>query len=84
MERVQARSQAESYHQSRLPKFTEEELDYISGTYDFMGLNTYATYLATDTEEYDFDGKPGYEKDIKSNITEDSHWKKGSNGYPVS
>lgn len=83
IDRVKERSEAENYQKSRLPEFTEEELDYISGTYDYMGFNTYWTHLVAETEEYDFDGKPGYNKDIRAKVTDDPKWKKAPNGNTV-
>ncbi|XP_025830276.1 myrosinase 1-like [Agrilus planipennis] len=47
-EYVAYHSSLEGYKQSRLPQFTEDEINYIKGTYDFMGLNHYSTYLASD------------------------------------
>lgn len=30
---------------SRLPELSKEEVEFIRGTYDFMGLNYYTTFL---------------------------------------
>ncbi|CAH0717626.1 unnamed protein product, partial [Brenthis ino] len=38
---VEEKSKEEGLTQSRLPAFTEEEIDFIKGTYDFFGLNYY-------------------------------------------
>ncbi|GFG29766.1 hypothetical protein Cfor_03336, partial [Coptotermes formosanus] len=46
--RVDNNSRAEGYNTSRLPKFTQEEIDYIKGTWDFFALNHYTTYWAQD------------------------------------
>ncbi|CAH0717631.1 unnamed protein product, partial [Brenthis ino] len=35
----------EGFSQSRLPAFTKEEINFMKGTADFLGLNHYATYL---------------------------------------
>lgn len=37
--RVASRSLAEGRSQSRLPQFTEEEVEYIKGTFDWVGIN---------------------------------------------
>ncbi|XP_050670747.1 myrosinase 1-like [Leptidea sinapis] len=42
---VDEKSRQQNYSQSRLPKFTPEEVEYIRGTADFFGLNHYTTYL---------------------------------------
>ncbi|XP_049791412.1 myrosinase 1-like [Schistocerca nitens] len=46
-ERVDANSAAEGRPRSRLPSFTREEVDYIRGSADFIGLNHYSTDFVT-------------------------------------
>lgn len=36
---VDTRSELAGFTRSRLPKFTEEQIDYINGTMDYLGLN---------------------------------------------
>ncbi|KAJ8963824.1 hypothetical protein NQ314_005355, partial [Rhamnusium bicolor] len=43
--RIADRSRLEGFGSSRLPEFTPEEIAYINGTYDYLGLNSYASYL---------------------------------------
>ncbi|KAH1007374.1 hypothetical protein HUJ04_004617 [Dendroctonus ponderosae] len=50
---VDARSELEGYSYSRLPKFTEEEIQYIKGTSDFFSVNTYSAYLAHHQHNWD-------------------------------
>ncbi|XP_069355874.1 myrosinase 1-like [Maniola hyperantus] len=38
-------SLAEGYSESRLPSFTEDEIEFIKGTADFYGMNHYTSYL---------------------------------------
>lgn len=35
----------------RLPKFTEEESDLLKGSFDFLGLNYYASSYAKDASD---------------------------------
>lgn len=35
----------EGFNTSRLPEFTEKEILYINGTYDYLGINTYTTSM---------------------------------------
>ncbi|XP_049791492.1 myrosinase 1-like [Schistocerca nitens] len=45
-QRVDANSEAEGRPRSRLPTFTQEEIEYLRGSADFFGLNHYRTYYA--------------------------------------
>lgn len=40
IDRIANRSALEGLARSRLPEFTQEEIDYINGTHDFFALNT--------------------------------------------
>ncbi|XP_049766119.1 myrosinase 1-like [Schistocerca cancellata] len=46
-QRVDANSAAEGRPRSRLPTFTQEEVQYIRGSADFIGLNHYSTEFVT-------------------------------------
>ncbi|XP_049791553.1 myrosinase 1-like [Schistocerca nitens] len=50
-ERVDANSAAEGRPRSRLPSFTQEEVQYIRGSADFIGLNHYSTDFVTSGEK---------------------------------
>ncbi|XP_047121392.1 myrosinase 1-like [Schistocerca piceifrons] len=50
-ERVDANSAAEGRPRSRLPSFTQEEVEYIRGSADFIGLNHYSTDFVTSGEK---------------------------------
>lgn len=52
---VAERSLREGFSESRLPEFSQTEIQYIKGTYDFFGLNHYSTKYAT---KQDYDIKP--------------------------
>jgi hypothetical protein len=39
IDRIDERSAAQGYAVSRLPKFTDEEIEYIKGTHDFVAVN---------------------------------------------
>ncbi|XP_043285797.1 myrosinase 1-like [Venturia canescens] len=44
-ERIGENSKLEGYPRSRLPVFTQDEIDYIRGSADYMGLNHYTSRL---------------------------------------
>ncbi|XP_049765560.1 myrosinase 1-like isoform X2 [Schistocerca cancellata] len=50
-QRVDANSRAEGRPRSRLPTFTQDQVDYIKGTSDFFGINHYATKFVISGEE---------------------------------
>ncbi|XP_078588140.1 lactase/phlorizin hydrolase-like [Branchiostoma floridae x Branchiostoma japonicum] len=60
-EAVLAKSQAEGLRESRLPQFTQEEVEYIRGTSDFFGLNHYTTRIIEDNVVVG--AAPGYAND---------------------
>ncbi|XP_060525276.1 myrosinase 1-like [Cylas formicarius] len=41
-------SRQEGRNESRLPQFTSEEISNIKGTYDFVGINAFRTFFASD------------------------------------
>lgn len=46
IKRVAERSAEQGFPRSRLPSFTNEEIEYIKGTSDYFGLNHYTTRIA--------------------------------------
>jgi len=44
-EKIDTKSAAQGFPESRLPTFTEEELSMISGSADFLGINLYTSSL---------------------------------------
>ncbi|XP_018573206.1 myrosinase 1 [Anoplophora glabripennis] len=61
--RIANRSAAEGLSESRLPKFTDEELSYILGTHDYLGLNVYTSSIIKAIPEPEI-GTPSYYSDI--------------------
>ncbi|XP_050502757.1 myrosinase 1-like isoform X1 [Diabrotica virgifera virgifera] len=73
--RVAIRSKLEGRNESRLPAFTPEEIDYIKGTADFLGLNTYTAQLVLDTgEEPPLGDHPTKEHDALITTFQDDKW----------
>lgn len=47
IDRIEAHSKQQGFPRSRLPSFTQEEIERIRGTADFFGINSYTTVLVT-------------------------------------
>ncbi|KAI8514032.1 hypothetical protein Bbelb_083560 [Branchiostoma belcheri] len=60
-ETMLAKSQAEGLRESRLPQFTQDEVNFIRGTSDFFGLNHYTTRIIEDNVV--IGATPGYTND---------------------
>ncbi|KAJ8963365.1 hypothetical protein NQ318_018838 [Aromia moschata] len=60
--RIAERSAKEGFSASRLPEFTDEEIAYIKGTHDFLGVNFYTSSLVNATSEPAID-TPSWDKD---------------------
>ncbi|PSN50026.1 Myrosinase 1 [Blattella germanica] len=42
------KSKEQGYYRSRLPAFTKEQVELIKGTWDYVGINYYTTFLVSD------------------------------------
>lgn len=60
---VAKRSTEQSYTRSRLPAFTEEEIEFTKGTLDFIGLNHYTSKSAAHEDTPKMTG--GYHEDME-------------------
>ncbi|KAK5649854.1 hypothetical protein RI129_000883 [Pyrocoelia pectoralis] len=72
-ERIRNMSQCQNLEESRLPKFTTNEIEYIKGSSDFMGLNHYSTWLITDDSENNCT-IVSYENDMGMKNVQDPSW----------
>uniref|UniRef100_A0A914DUN9 Beta-glucosidase n=1 Tax=Acrobeloides nanus TaxID=290746 RepID=A0A914DUN9_9BILA len=81
---IDKRSQSEGRITSRLPEFTKEEIEFIKGTADFIGLNYYASKRVRSRypEEYTPD-RPADILDGGYKVSADSRWKQNNppNGW---
>ncbi|RZC38031.1 myrosinase 1 [Asbolus verrucosus] len=80
IDRIADRSQKENFPKSRLPEFTQEEIDYIKGTYDFFALNVYTTSLAKWSDDYPI-GDPSWDADISVTSYQDPSWNSSASGW---
>lgn len=79
-ERVADISAAQNYSRSRLPPLTPEEIAYIKGTSDFLGLNHYTTWLVRQFE-YDVSEPPTFWKDSGTAFEQDPTWESSDAGW---
>lgn len=79
--RVALRSASEGYNQSRLPEFTNEEIAYIRGTYDFFALNFYTSEMNQAMEEPPMYPPPTRWGDIGVNSFTPDDWENTSLSY---
>lgn len=73
-------SRKEGYLRSRLPTFSPEEIEYVQGTYDFIGLNSYTTHLVKNVEE-DASERTSFEKDVRVKLYQDEDWNKAKSSW---
>ncbi|GBP54376.1 Myrosinase 1 [Eumeta japonica] len=58
--RVAEKSAEQGFPRSRLPQFTAEQVNYLRGSFDFLGINHYSTYLAYRNYSEDYTNNFGY------------------------
>ena len=80
VERIDQRSEQQGFNTSRLPKFTEDEIEYIKGTYDFLAINTYTTVYAQAREEYDID-VISWDSDMNVDMFLDDSWEETGSSW---
>ncbi|XP_019875746.2 myrosinase 1-like isoform X1 [Aethina tumida] len=73
IDRIAERSAKENFPGSRLPTFTDDEIEYIKGTYDFMSVNSYSTSLVKKQEDTDYSTHSWF-KDMGSTAYKDESW----------
>ncbi|XP_018573214.1 myrosinase 1 [Anoplophora glabripennis] len=78
--RIAARSTAEGLSESRLPTFTSEEVAYIRGTHDFLGLNTYSTSMVKAIDDLPI-GQTSFYNDVSVNEYQRSDWETAASGW---
>ncbi|KAJ4446068.1 hypothetical protein ANN_12759 [Periplaneta americana] len=70
-ERVANNSFKEGRTRSRLPNFSRKDVEYIQGTFDFLGLNHYTTYLVSQGEAGEY---PSLLRDSGVFLSRDPAW----------
>ncbi|RZC40245.1 Glyco hydro 1 domain containing protein, partial [Asbolus verrucosus] len=80
IDRIADRSAKEGFQKSRLPEFTSAEIEYIKGTYDFLGLNHYTTNMVKWREDDEI-GEPHYWKDLSVTSYQDESWEDSASSW---
>ncbi|KAJ4448534.1 hypothetical protein ANN_10552 [Periplaneta americana] len=70
-DKIAERSRAQGFQKSRLPQFTPEEIEYIRGSADFLGLNEYTSYLVSAAKP---NLELSYENDIDAHVYIPVQW----------
>ncbi|XP_018322931.1 myrosinase 1-like [Agrilus planipennis] len=76
---ISKRSSQQGYPWSRLPEFTEDEINYIRGTADFFGFNHYTTFMAQNAESDDL--TVSYANDHQVIFASDPTWARGASAW---
>ncbi|GBP54370.1 Myrosinase 1 [Eumeta japonica] len=85
-ERVAKKSAEQGYSKSRLPELTPDEIVYVRGAYDFLGVNHYSTFVAYRNASANYSTNilygtakgPSYLDDITTALTLNPEWPKAS------
>ena len=77
-ELIDRKSQEQGLAESRLPTFTKDEINYIKGSSDFFGLNTYTTHLV---ENHPNHGNPNYFDDADAASSFDPDWEASGSSW---
>lgn len=80
IDRVSNFSLAEGFEKSRLPEFTNEEIQIMNGTFDFMGLNFYSSSLVT-LADPDAGESPSHWRDVGVQSYQDPSWPSSASGW---
>ncbi|KAK9886206.1 hypothetical protein WA026_015724 [Henosepilachna vigintioctopunctata] len=72
MERIEALSDKQGFNKSRLPRFTEQQIEMIKGSFDFLGVNHYTTILCSFNDNLP---QPSLDSDCGVEISQNSTWK---------
>lgn len=80
--RVAAKSSEQGFYRSRLPEFTQEEIDYIRGSSDYFGLNHYSTkYVYRNESVVGYHETPSFYDDMELVTYTKNEWKIGESQF---
>ncbi|XP_060806757.1 myrosinase 1-like [Amyelois transitella] len=81
-EKIAAKSAAQGFARSRLPEFTAEEIEYVRGSSDFLGMNYYTAYLVYRNESvYSAHAVPSFYDDMDCVRYQPANWEGGASKW---
>ncbi|XP_037297612.1 lactase-phlorizin hydrolase [Manduca sexta] len=83
-QKISKKSAEQGFYRSRLPEFSQEEVEYVKGTSDLFGLNHYSTRLVYRNEStvgyYD---TPSYDDDLGVQTYQKEEWRIGESIFTM-
>ncbi|CAH1278713.1 unnamed protein product [Diabrotica balteata] len=76
---IAKRSAAQGFKQSRLPEFTQEQIDDIQGAVDFLGVNYYTANMAK--KQGNVPVVSGWQEDMEVDTYQKEEWPKSSSSW---
>lgn len=73
-ERVKEKSFQQGLSISRLPEFTQDEIDFIKGAFDFFGFNHYSSRLVQNRDFATNNDVISFDDDVNVIISSDPSW----------
>lgn len=77
---VARRSAKQGFSKSRLPEFTAEEIEYIKGTVDLLGVNVYTVFLARALTKDNTDAM-GFNEDAEVEFFQPDDWQESASDW---
>lgn len=71
---IKANSENENRKKSRLPVFTEDDIRFVRGTADFLGLSYFTSNLAESSTDVDLNRDPSFYRDRNVLTSLDDSW----------
>ncbi|XP_072393183.1 myrosinase 1-like [Diabrotica undecimpunctata] len=76
---IAERSAAQGFKKSRLPQFTEKQLQRIKGAVDYLGVNYYTTYMVKN--QGDVPVVSGWQEDMQVETYQKDEWQRSSSAW---
>lgn len=80
-EEIDKQSKLQGFSRSRLPKFTQQEIDYIKGTFDFIGVNYYTAVVYRNSDKRPMKEVPSHENDLGYEFYQRDEWPSGASAW---